>query len=544
MCVLPVGSDLDPRSSSPVLPERAAQARSPAYLGSVVAELDDLPPIFGPGRQLINGEKYAWHPSSALVGQLPPDFSFPMRCLLMPDQLRRFYPSSFKGLIARGFEGGLAILSVLYNLSSAQRFAFRAMYLFFSKLRESREHFQNKLLNAGSLCIARSGRDLAEEKDILPASLGRTANGDDEKWGVTKLLEKGRERANAAGIIHPTEAECVHYGFVAGAELNPLYIGDEKALPLVRMVLYESVPWDDEEARKPAVLRFVVQRALTAVWNHLPDSADIFDAWLAGPKNSFVQQIAKQKRRPGGVLDRDLVRWALQELGWEAYHYVAECIHSQLWLFERLFPETLSDIELRWFEQMHLPQPHFGNLPLVLLVERFPLLHSVLWEIWDNPGNREPVAVLHRLLSYYAEMASTRRQIDRRVQQRRDGTQLTGGRRPLIVPLPRQVAACDDAVTGETIGDDARDGIDEELIWSTADPDAAAGEVFASLAELVRKRKNVHCSCATPAWEDRVIQQDEDGATIEHVCSCCGFGDKSTASLDELTSLATSALQE
>lgn len=497
----------------------------------------------------IKGINYAWRPSSALAAYLPADFSFPLRCVSCPDGLRRFYPSSFEGMIARGFTGGLAILSVLFNFTEAQRSAYGAMYLFFERLRRSREHLGNRLLNSTSLRIARAGRDIAEERDILPASLGQNAKGEGDPWSLETLLREGRVAASGAGIARPTEEDCVHYGLVAAARLNPSYVRDQEVLPLVRMALYESIPWDEKEIRKPTVLRYVIQRALTAVQEpeHLEEPAAAFTTWFAGPKNSFVQQIARRKLRLGGILDLRLVRWALQELGWQAYSHLAGCIHAQMWLFRRLFPAPLSADELRWFEQMLCPQPCFGNLPLVLLVERFPFLHSVLWEIWENPGEPEPIAVLHRLLAYYAEMASTRRNIDRRVQQRRDDMRLGGGRVPLIGPLPPESADddSDEAGPDEAGGeDDMNRTVEGKPISSAARSGTWPREFVAALAALVRKQKQVRCPCATPFWDDQLICQDEVSATFKHFCTNCRFAVESTASLEELTPLAANALPQ
>jgi hypothetical protein len=483
-----------------------------------------------------------------MAEHVPAGFAFPMRCVSSPDGLRRFYPSSVEGMIARGFEGGLAVLSVLFDLGPARRSSYRAMYLFFQRLRQTRERLRNELLSASSLAVARSARDLGKEEDILPASLGRDAQGEGKKWGVQRLLREGYELAVALGIDAPTEARCIEYGLLAAARRNPLHLKDEEVAPLVRMALYESIPWDGDgdEGTEPALFRFVVQRALTAVQQpaHLSQPADAFMAWFAGPKNSFVRQVASRRLRPGGVLDRALVRRALQDLGWRAYAYVAGCLHAQLWLFERLFPEPLGAGEARWFGQMHLPQPYLGNLPAALLSDRLPFLGGALWEVWESAGAPGPVAVLHRLLDYYAEMASARRATDRRVQQRRAGPRRPGGGIPSFVPLPTQppTAAPEEAGGGDGDEGNARAGPEEDPFAPAATPDNATAEVFAALAELVRRRRQVNCTCATPAWDDRAVGEDEDGATIEHTCASCGFTAESTLTFGQLKALAEEAL--
>jgi hypothetical protein len=48
--------------------------------------------------------------------------------------------------------------------------------------------------------------------------------------------------------------------------------------------------------------------------------------------------------------------------------------------------DPLSPEERRIFDQMHLTQPHFGGLPLILLDQRLDFVKSVIWEIVDKPG--------------------------------------------------------------------------------------------------------------------------------------------------------------
>jgi hypothetical protein len=508
-------------------------------LGQVTQEPDDLPTLLGPNGQPVTGVKYVWAPPALVAQHLPEGFTFPMRCVVGPDGLRRFYPSSFEGQIAFGFAGGLAVLAVVKNLSPAQRYSYRAMHQLFGRVRRTREHLGNALLNPTSLRVSRVGRDVADERSILPAALGLDAQGEGELWGVDRLLREGRAAARAAGVQSPTEEDCVHHGFTAAARRNPLSINDEEVPPLVRMALYESIPGTEMPDRD--LLDLIVERTLTAMHSHLMEPANDFERWFSGPKNSFVQQIARRKLLPGGVLDRDLVRRALLELGWQSHGYVADCLHVMMRVFQTSLPAPLSADEASWYEHMHLKQPYLGNLPLVLLIERFPFLHSVLWEIWNNPGDPEPIAVLHRLLSYYGEMAEERRTTDRKVKQRRPSTPEPGDRTPLVVPLQTEASSTD---FQESPADE--DGPEDEPdtgVERSASGGATA-EVFANLAEMVRESRRVRCGCAVPAWDDRVVSQDENAVTIDHVCASCGLTARSTLPLEELKGMVRGVWQE
>jgi hypothetical protein len=237
-------------------------------------------------------------------------------------------------------------------------------------------------------------------------------------------------------------------------------------------------------------------------------------------------------------------------MGWEAYNYVGQCIDLQMEVFQRLLPAPLNATELQWFEQMHRKQAHFGNLPFVLLVERFSFLSSVIWEIWEKAGDAEAVAIMWRLLDYYGEMASTRRANDRRVQQRRGPGAKFGNRAPLTDRLSTDVSIDDESEDGssgtnggdepEVLADLAEPG-EAAIPDSMVVPDAAQVEAFLDIAELVRRRENVRCRCAAPEWDDKVIGMTGGSATIEHTCISCGFSSTSTLTLTQLTAIAFEA---
>src|SRR5262249_41964565 len=152
----------------------------------------------------------------------------------------------------------------------------------------------------------------------------------------------------------------------------------------------------------PKLVTLVTERVSGALHNHLEDTTQQFEKWFLGSKNSFVHQIAKQRRSRGGQLDDDTVREVLLHLGWTAYGYMSNCLSAQMQTVARALPEPLTTEERAVFAQMHLPQLYFGNLPLVLVIERFGTIKDVLWEVWERLPDTAPIAVLHRLLDYYS----------------------------------------------------------------------------------------------------------------------------------------------
>jgi hypothetical protein len=475
--------------------------------------------------------RYTWVPPETLADQLPPGFTFSLRCICFPeDELRRFYPlNNFDEYIAQAFAGGLALLDRIKNLSPEQRFSYRAMWQFFQRIRRTREHFGNRLLNGGSLRITRSGREGSQNFSILPESVGLNSQKKGKPWAVGQLLRIGESEARAQGISNPTEEDCVGYGLVCAARLDPLEVPEDQVPALIRLALYESIPVEafrNLSPDDPLVTKLreaVLDRSLVALERHLGDEAALFDGWLAGQKNSFVRQLAQQKKAFGGPLQRDVVRRVLQDLGWDAYPYMADCLHVMMWVFMQILPEPLNEAEKSRFERMYFKQSYFGRLPSALLAERFRFLNGILWDIVEATDNRSAIAVLHRLLAYYGEMATNRRMIDRTIKDRNAARDVFG-------------------FAGECELNPAIDQADRQVTEYSNDPDAMwlndlADDIakrIARLADLVRQENKIHCTCAVPRWDCRATGQTGQIATLMHRCRQCGSTTSTEISIEEL----------
>jgi hypothetical protein len=460
--------------------------------------------------------RYVWRPAPELADQLPPSFSLAMHCMVAGEARSRwFYPiGSFERFITDAFAGGLALLCKIRDLGPEARYSYRAMWQFFQRVRRTREHLRNVLLNATSLRVSRSARGITRDYSILPASVGLNDRGEGTPWDVGRLLQEGAKEAKRRGVAAPREEHCVHYGLVQAARLNPLYLSEEQIPPLIRQALYETILVDDlqDGGSMEDAHDLVLERSLQALWEHLGDRAARLDSWLLGPKNSFVRQLAQPKRAPGGTLERALVRRVLLDLGWDAYSYVAGCIHVMMHVFRKLLPEPLAEAEDHRFAQMYLKQAYIGGLPLALLIERFGFLQSVLWDIWEDLSGGDGPPVLHRLLAYYGEMAAARRAADRMMK----GRKAAGSSGGYAVECPLDRAA--DLATHE----------------------AAVPEQFQEIASLLRRDQNIRCrcNCAVPDWHDRVIGDPTDKVTLSHYCAGCGFETSTTVSMQDLQRLA------
>ena len=223
-------------------------------------------------------------------------------------------------------------------------------------------------------------------------------------------MNRGRQRAIAAGLQRPNFAHQIHYGLLAQAELNPLTLRREPE----RRALIKTVLFNVESSASVTAdeLKYIRDRLAIAFNRHLPDSAEDFNKWFWGAKNSLVKQIAKQRRALGGELDGDVVRDALVELGWEAYPSVARCVAVFMKEFQKAVTPRLGAIESRIFEGVYLPHKMFGGLPFLMLAERMEFVQGFVWQFVEQAEHRK-VDVLYRLLSFYSAMIDRRRRADK-----------------------------------------------------------------------------------------------------------------------------------
>jgi hypothetical protein len=456
-------------------------------------------------------------PPPALVDDLPPNFHhFTLRCVAT-EQGRCFYPwAGTEGYLATAFAGGVALVSNLYHLSAEERSSYRVQYLMFQRARKTRDHLGNQLGHSDCLRLRRSGRGLENRTSLLPEDLGLDGSGPGKPWSLDKLLNEGWKEANSSGVARPNQRDCIRFGFLRAARLNPLFASDPEVPGLIRTALFDST---DSPAGGRTVEEMVLERALEAMGSHMGDSTEDFNEWCWGPNNTFVSQLAQRKSAPGGAMERGVVRQALLDQGWEAYRYVADCVHTMLFLFRRLLPVPLDDAENRLFERMHLKQPFFGELTSLMLAERFPQLYPVLEDVWTKPDNREHVAVMHRLLSYYGTMAPQRRAADRLGKTRKAGTKYKN-QTGVEVELPPPEVQPDSEVQAATSSK-----------WEVTSED---------IADLLRAEQSITCGCSCPRWDIRSDNIGEDEVVITLFCKACSFETSLVTSLLHLRHLADS----
>ncbi|OAI45577.1 hypothetical protein AYO44_12815 [Planctomycetaceae bacterium SCGC AG-212-F19] len=424
-------------------------------------------------------QKWTWVPCRKVMKHLPKEFSLSFQCVTGLDGLRRIYPYlPFGAFIPWAWEGGLAVLSYHRKLRKKDRQSYRTMWFHFQFARRMREFLGNSFAYNKDLRVAKSGRSDPKEEDILPETIGLDAQGGGQRWTVGELTRRGEEAVRKTGIATSTAAQRIRYGLLEAARLNPLPIGVDKASLLVRSALFNLGPTADEI--DPELIDIVGERVIEAFQNHLEDNTKQFRKWYLDPKNSLVHQIGKKSRSRGGRLDEGEVRAALLRLGWDAYRSVGDCISLQMQAVAHAFPVDFTAEERAIFKQMHLPQPYFGNLPLILVVDRFGFMQDVLWEIWQGIPPTEVVPVLHRVLDYYAEMATKRREVDRAMK------------RPKAWSFDENLNSCQQE-------------------------NNKSREVF----EHLREREKITCKCRAPDWQYDLKKSDKSSATIVFQCRRC-----------------------
>jgi hypothetical protein len=245
---------------------------------------------------------------------------------------------------------------------------------------------------------------------------------------------------------------------------------------------------------------------LDALEQHLDDNQDDFDRWFCGPKSNLVSQIAKRKKALFGELERNVVNQILAEQGWLAYRYVGDCVHTAMYLFRKLLPEPLSEAEGRLFERMHLRQDCFGGLPAAMIAERLSLLHPILPQVFQEPDNTLPVAVMHRLLDYYGEMAVARRDADKKAAAMKASARQRGRETAVELNLADR---------------DEEEGPDSILCGTPTcqtDTDPRLGD----LAELIAARLGAECACEEPTWELHCEAPEQENVDVSLYCRGCG----------------------
>ena len=427
-----------------------------------------------PTSSTVSGEKYVWQPSRRLGDDVPrgnPAFGVELRCQILSDGTRLFLPTpSSSTFIANAQAAGLAILIHQRKLGSESRNSHRFDWFLYQHARRMQPFMRRRFHSRSDLLVRRSGQSTKGERDILPWEKSKSGSiGTRLPATLDELMELGAERASQEGVERPTAKQRIQFGLIVAAErMPPLSPSNKGIVAIIRTALFDVrsevfVP----QKKRLAVIRDRLARALGS---HLDDATmELFNAWLWGPKSNVVKQIAKQKKAPGGELDREEVSQAIVELGWQAHASVAKSVEALMIDFRRAIHPQLSRKETRIFNQLYQCQEHFGGLSLIMLRERLEFIGSHLWQLIEKPGKHQ-LAILYRLLSFYSSMLDQRRAADKRSKQRLHASVRTSPYNENSKPEKPQMSDISD-------------------------------RRLAEIAEKVCEAQGIRCSCEKPDWK-------------------------------------------
>jgi hypothetical protein len=457
----------------------------------------------------VSQSLYIWTPPSTIEDHLYLGFRQEFTCITGRDGVRQFIPSKNVGCLQiEGALGGYALLHGDRKLSNRQRSRYPILRMIYHQGSHLREYLTRNFTRKQDLYITPVVRLGQDDAHILPADLGQDAQYQGTPWGPEELLKQGREKATAAGIREPTEAECIRLGLLEAALRNPLYpkgLKKAQARSLVRLALFDVGP-----APKPPkkMIQIIYDRLVTALERHLDDETCTFDSWFYDHVDNLVHLIAKRKGE-GGPIPRETVRQALLEIVFEAYASVGHCLHVQMRAFREALPVRLNRQELKLFNAVYQNQAYLGDLPLLLLLERFDFLNQAVVETRAHPGDPKWIGALLRLLYFYGEMTSKRRQADQRYKrQHQYRNQKNKSAQVLEVDPDRDEAPKREA------------------------------NLFQQIAGELREQRKARCSCGSwqfwwaelPEGDDHLEKEE---IIFEDTCSMCGASEEVTVSRQE-----------
>ena len=432
-------------------------------------------------------ERCRWTPPAAL--ELPGTFSVGLFQRQDLNGRRYFEPRNVESFIKDAAAAGSQILMHQGIVDKHQAWSYRCMLLVFQMWRRCQERLKHDRLSARDLCVTRSGRGGAIEREIVPAEL--QADG----WNVDRIIRHGRDATHNQRMNRDA---ALLEGLITLARERPLPLPTAEVSPVIRMALFDVSEFEGIDAAAQEEIR---SRFLDLLQAHLDDDAEDFFGWAFSSRSNLPKAIAN--RRP--QFPRDQAKRALLDLAWEAYQYVAGCHQAfARWCLHCL---DLDQWERQIFEHAFCPQPYLGELSSALLFER-SCTHRLLSEIRLAPDDKNLIAALHRLLSWFGEIAPQRRLADRQIKSQ-------GGRKAL-------------QMTGMHF-DNVSHG--------------RSNDGFDAIADSLAERHDMDCVC--DRWKCRITepQVDQNGRLeIELICGCGMTSRSLVLSLEDLRLMAENAV--
>jgi hypothetical protein len=346
----------------------------------------------------------------------------------------------------RAYAAGSWILNQEGNLPAEDLNAHRPAFWFWRKMRSCKARLKSQIIYDNDLKISEWLRDESKKIDLLPDTVGLDKNDRGTKWSVDRLRDEGRRRAAADGIKQPDEQDLFNYGLAAAAERNPDTLSPEEVPLRIRNALFDRPVLDNKELekllpeiskrfKKAIIKRFnaEIKRQRQSARNSGIDEnlqtgsarkrTKSIDEWWAGGHSSVERAILRQAPTIDGEDRMKLVQACLVDEAWASCLLFAKCITAAMRHFVDHFNlkfEPLTPSEERAFSREYTSQPWLGNLTLVQMEERRPLLDPIASQLIEPENNSAGVHVMYRLLEWYSLMARDLRELNCKKKRGRD----------------------------------------------------------------------------------------------------------------------------
>ena len=350
-------------------------------------------------------ETVVWRPGESLRDCVDPEMEITLKRLALTSGERvllgNFGDSVF---LVQTMGLGIAIAEATGLLDSGELNACRLKFLLYQWVLRKRASFKKRFQSIEDFKI----RDGYQTEGVHVLAHLRDMDG--VFGSLREICELGCDGS---------DIERLRQGLNALAERHAVEPHDEEQVEaVVKNALFavdEVEPCNDE-----ALLEDVEKRLWRAAQDHLDCPAREFNKWFWGKSANIEKRVAELRLSSDDLLlDRDLVKSALFELGWRGHKLMGEMFElGMAEIFSRL-PNT-TELEKQMHGHLYARQRYLASLPLAMLLRyrRFPL-EGFLGAIWEGRVDAQKTGALHTMLYFYSEMVTKRREVDRLAKRNR-----------------------------------------------------------------------------------------------------------------------------
>ena len=451
--------------------------------------------------------------------------------LLKPELLDPHYKGSIERLLRLAYVIATETWRETGERSKEQLSSYHTMFLLFEYRTHLQEYMERTLARRDLMGMQHLSDDDDMPHPIVPGvgtggelraflKSGRKAAGETPKPNFTTILAHALyEQAKVwEGDNPPMErAFDVVFGSLFGQHVH-------KNQPPEPPIRFDELEWALNHPFVPRLLAWFKKnnkRPIAKYWKALRGQvADNFK------RLSKTDPASKQPRKAGDLKPKECRRVFACLVAY-SFYYMAECWQTFCGVVLQGLAKrgAVSSEEHKLFEQMHLPRQCLANLPIILLVERVPVLRPLLLDLWRTAALGDAARVAGRLqplLILYGELISNRRTVEREAKQKSPQS-------PPIGPDKAQRKAPPPLVSlDEEIGPSGRDG--RPTLRRDTVGGAPSDEEPLVRSDLIAKlTKGETCpKCGGTSWSFVDFKSDDeslqpDTTAIRYKCGRCDW---------------------